>query len=120
MKIIKIQYQCNYCGQMIDPDNDTVMSLVAGRIGSKDNFIPDNNPRPEDQYHYHDYCLKNLLTMKYEEQEEEAQPDSNKKIDTGRLFALHEAGWSIRKIADELGCTDKAVYYHIGKRNKTK
>lgn len=120
MKIIDIKYRCNYCGKLIEPNHDTVMSLVVGQISENHSFLPEADPKPEDQYHYHDYCLKNLLTMKYEDQEEEAQPDSNKKIDTGRLFALHEAGWSVREIADELGCSDKSIYYHLSKLNAKK
>ena len=34
-------------------------------------------------------------------------------IDHGKLIALHKAGWSIEKIADELGCTTTTVRNHI-------
>lgn len=42
------------------------------------------------------------------------------KIDLGKLKALWEANergadWTITKIADELGCTDSAVHYHLKK-----
>ena len=32
-----------------------------------------------------------------------------KQIDTGKLLALHKAGWSNVKIADELGISDVTV-----------
>ena len=34
-------------------------------------------------------------------------------IDHGKLIALHKAGWSIEKIADEMGCTTTTVRNHI-------
>lgn len=50
---------------------------------------------------------------------QEAPPNKKaKKIDQGKVVALHEAGWPIKKIADEMQCTDKAVYYILGKYGK--
>ncbi len=46
---------------------------------------------------------------------EKPKASAKKKIDTGKLQALYEAGWSVPKIADELGCSDNAVYYHLNK-----
>ena len=34
-------------------------------------------------------------------------------IDHGKLIALRKAGWSIEKIADEMGCTTTTVRNHI-------
>lgn len=34
-------------------------------------------------------------------------------IDHGKLIALHKAGWSIEKIADEMDCTTTTVRNHI-------
>ena len=34
-------------------------------------------------------------------------------VDHGKLIALHKAGWSIEKIADEMGCTTTTVRNHI-------
>lgn len=38
-----------------------------------------------------------------------------KKVDVGKLWALRDAGWSVAKIADELRCSEKTVYYHMSK-----
>ena len=48
-------------------------------------------------------------------EEKPKAPTAKRKIDTGKLQALYEAGWPVPKIADELGCSDKAVYYHLNK-----
>ena len=48
-----------------------------------------------------------------------AQPDSppgkkaRKTVDVGKLIALHNAGWSVAKIADELGVSTRAVYNYL-------
>lgn len=51
---------------------------------------------------------------------EDAQPDppptgkkSKKTVDVGKLIALHNAGWSVAKIADELGVSTRAVYNYL-------
>lgn len=41
-----------------------------------------------------------------------------KKIDTGKLLALHKAGWSQQKIADELGVAQTTVSYYLKKMEK--
>lgn len=51
---------------------------------------------------------------------EPAQPDppptgkkARKTVDVGKLIALHNAGWSVAKIADELGVSTRAVYNYL-------
>lgn len=117
MKFIKIQYQCNYCKQMIDPDNDTVMSLVVGRIGYKDNFLPDTDPKPEDQYHYHDYCLKHLLTLEFKESEKETEKDQS-GIDWEKYYRLKEAGERPLNIAKELGTSLRELSHMLKERGE--
>lgn len=36
-------------------------------------------------------------------------------VDHGKIMALHEAGWSVAKIADEIGTTTVTVRNHIKK-----
>lgn len=49
-----------------------------------------------------------------------AQPDppptgkkAKKRVDVGKLIALHNAGWSVAKIADELKVSVQAVYKYL-------
>lgn len=49
-----------------------------------------------------------------------AQPDppptgkkAKKTVDVGKLIALHNAGWSVAKIADELGISTRTVYNYL-------
>lgn len=36
-----------------------------------------------------------------------------KPADTGKMMALRKAGWSMKKIADELGISESCVYNHL-------
>lgn len=45
----------------------------------------------------------------------EKKTTSNKGIDKGKVKALSDAGWSVTKIADELGVTPAAITYHLKK-----
>ena len=53
------------------------------------------------------------------EEPENAQPDPptgkkpKKTVDVGKLIALHNAGWPVAKIADELGISMRTVYNYL-------
>lgn len=53
------------------------------------------------------------------EEPENAQPDPptgkkpKKTVDVGKLIALHNAGWPVAKIADELGISTRTVYNYL-------
>ena len=63
MKNVKITYCCDYCKKVIDQDSDTVLAIMPGRIGYRDQFIPEQNE--EKIQHYHDYCLEHILALDY-------------------------------------------------------
>lgn len=35
------------------------------------------------------------------------------KFDTGKMIALLNGGWSVAKIADEMGCSTATIYNHM-------
>ena len=77
MKIVSIQYKCDYCKEPIV--NCSVEAIVKGRIGCEDAFIPSGKT-----YHYHDYCLEHLLTLEFPQEEieeaaEELEQDTEKE-----------------------------------------
>lgn len=121
MKTVKITYQCDYCREIIDADSDTVRAILPGRIGYQDSFLADSE---EEIRHYHDYCLEHLLTMRFEEPqeevpEEEPEPESKekKKVDHDRIVALYRANppRSVAWIADDVGCSVQTVINHLKK-----
>lgn len=123
MKKVEVTYYCDYCKQVVDADSDTVRAILPGRIGYQDNFLPDS----EDEIrHYHDYCLEHLLTMRFEEKQEEPEPEpeeqkpepvKKERVDHGRIVALYTARdpWSIKDIADDVGCCEQTVINHLKK-----
>ena len=42
-----------------------------------------------------------------------AEKKKNRRIDTGRIRALHQAGWGIRRIAEDIGCSEPTVRKYI-------
>ena len=50
-----------------------------------------------------------------EEPKPKRNPPKKKGVDTGKIKALSDAGWSKAKIADEMGISIRAVYYHLDK-----
>ena len=86
------------------------------QLQSQQNQIPD----------IHEYltALKECVTLEKEllgEQPKQDKPKEpkpkggvRKKIDRGRVFALHRAGWSPSKIAEDVGCSANAIYHILG------
>lgn len=122
MKTVKITYFCDYCMKPIEED-DEVMALMSGRIGYGDNFIADDN----DIMHYHDYCVQNLLTLRYKPEDivlapEDDDPDDeldDDKPDSGFDYAhlkeLMAEKMTVRKMAEEMGVSPSTIYNHMKK-----
>ena len=52
---------------------------------------------------------------KKEQKKTEKKGNPKKRIDWGKADACRKAGWPISKIADELGCSETAIYAHFKK-----
>lgn len=51
----------------------------------------------------------------------EAKPavkTEGKRVDHGKIIALHNANWSTKKIAEEIGCSEQTVKNHIEREGK--
>ena len=59
------------------------------------------------------FGANDLITFDETPQEPESAPQTSGKIDHGKIIALYKAGWSVAKIADEMGCTAQTVRNHI-------
>ena len=44
--------------------------------------------------------------------------ETAKRIDHGKIIALHNANWSTKKIAEEIGCSEQTVKNHIEREGK--
>jgi lambda repressor-like predicted transcriptional regulator len=47
--------------------------------------------------------------------EPEKKPPKRKEIDTGKLMALRKAGWSMKNIGIELGCSEGTIFNYLKK-----
>lgn len=47
------------------------------------------------------------------EKPQKAQKETGRKIDHGKIMALHRAKWTATKIAEEVGCSVQTVINHI-------
>lgn len=52
-----------------------------------------------------------------QKQQTKAKPEK-KEYDWGKAEACRRAGWSVAKIADELGCSVQTVYNHFKEKEK--
>ena len=59
--------------------------------------VPNSEPKPET----------------VPEDKEDSKSSKKKDIDTGKIIALHNAGWSYRKIAEEMGLTLTTVSKYV-------
>ena len=55
------------------------------------------------------------ITIPTAEPKEKKKPGPKPKIDLGKVKALHRAGWSNLKIADEMGVSAATISYHLKK-----
>lgn len=52
---------------------------------------------------------KHELPPGWDPEPESEKKSGRKKIDRGKVMALHRAGWSNKKIADEMACSEASV-----------
>ena len=87
---------------MIEIDND--MNIISAEVAVK----------------IWKYLNEQIQEEKKEVKEEvqpEQEPKARKKLDTPKMVALRNAGWTYEKIADEMGCSTQTVINHIKKVN---
>lgn len=48
------------------------------------------------------------------------ETQKKRKIDRGKVWALHEAGWSNVKIADEIGCSESSISTILSSKEEKK
>ena len=101
MRIIK----CDRCDKQIDVQLATFWSELR-----HNGVALDLCPKCAEQF---DVFMRNDIILEEPKQEPETKP---KKLDTGKLFALYDASWSIKAIADELGVTQQTVRNWLKRR----
>lgn len=94
---------------------DSTICLLLGIQKSERELPPGWDPEPESETVTADIPLP-VSAMEEAEEEKQSPPSAEpekksgrKKIDRGKVLALHRAGWSNKKIADEMACSEASV-----------
>ena len=53
--------------------------------------------------------LAKLFTVQVEKPKQATKPNAKKELDLGKVKALRKAGWTLEKIADEMGCSAQTI-----------
>ena len=64
-------------------------------------------------------CLEEEAEKKQKpEKKPETKVKESKKLDHGKIMALHQGGWSVANIAYEMRCSEQTVRNHIAKEEQ--
>ena len=93
---------------------DSTICLLLGIQKSERELPPGWDPEPESETVTEDIPLPAMEEPVEEEKQSppSAEPEKKsgrKKIDRGKVLALHRAGWSNKKIADEMACSEASI-----------
>lgn len=92
---------------------DSTICLLLGIQKSERELPPGWDPEPESETVTEDIPLPAMEEpVEEENQSPPAEPEKKsgrKKIDRGKVMALHRAGWSNKKIADEMACSEASI-----------
>lgn len=92
---------------------DSTICLLLGIQKSERELPPGWDPEPESETVTEDIPLPAMEEpVEEEKQSPPAEPEKKsgrKKIDRGKVMAMHRAGWSNKKIADEMVCSEASV-----------
>lgn len=94
---------------------DSTICLLLGIQKSERELPPGWDPELESETVTADIPLP-VSAMEEAEEEKQSPPSAEpekksgrKKIDRGKVLALHRAGWSNKKIADEMACSEASI-----------
>ena len=106
MRIIR----CDRCGKEMswnDVDNVGYVALRWKDIRTDELA----GPNPYEDVELCEDCMRSISGFIEQKPEPAAEP--GKGIDTGKIKALRDAGWTPKKIADELKVSPSTITYHL-------
>lgn len=110
--------RCDRCGAEIDQTRGTVGYVVIGARDIKTDDVSDDSPY--ENWDFCDACMQaiNAFVCSNEQkpqpneqkpQKKKTFPGSGPSIDVGQAQALRDAGWPVKKIAEELKTTEPTI-----------
>jgi len=121
----QIKIICDSCKKEITNDPTKIITEVVDRVSGEKVTMSNPNPELNDK-DFHLACAIKLIRSMLKQPDLPTIPPekksickTNKKIDAGKVLALHKAGWSVKDIASELSCSDQTVYNALKERDQT-
>lgn len=111
MKVTK--YYCDRCGKEITGGTISINPVYNGSAFENGFVYTDTSNRD-----YCQECTEEIYVFMMAnspkkqiaaEPKKEEKPKPAKKVDEGKVMALKKAGWSHKKIAEEMGCSDSFI-----------
>lgn len=105
---------CDRCKLEIEGDSIAINPIWQSPLGVKKGYVFEDSTKRE-------YCTECAEKI-YKFMQTAPVVKQKREIDKGKIVALRQAGWSLDKIADEVGCsvfTCRSVLGLIKKESKT-
>ena len=124
----KNSYFCDRCGCQIEDCGAKIVPHYFD-FDTEDLTVPINKDM-ESRHYCMDCTMEALEYLEPEKQKSKKKPEKKleenaqkKPLDSGKVMALHNVGWDIAKIADELGVREwqiyMCIYYQENKKSLT-
>lgn len=106
----KTSFVCDFCGKEIKGDGTRLISVSFDGNGGF------TETADADEFHFCKRCNAAMImeldkTLSGKTKEKEAP--KRKMLDTGKVMALSNAGWSNEKIAEEMKVSERQIYQCI-------
>ena len=91
---------------------DSTICLLLGIQKSERELPPGWDPEPESETVTEDIpppAMEEPVEEENQSPTETAKKTGRKKIDRGKVMALHRAGWTRKNIADEMACSEASI-----------
>ena len=105
---------CDLCQKEIAEDN-VIHKIGFGIVDGSQ--VHEDPTEIESEMDFCDACIakimeaiRNRSIWKDNTAEETAKPKKAVNIDTGRVWALKDANWKVKAIAEEMGCSESRIY----------
>ena len=111
MRKVVTTYFCDRCGAEIKTETVPVFRFFQ--------VEPENGAPRDDTDEFYELCnnCRNYIKKVILSEPFKEQPKQMKKVvDTGKIHALRDAGWTIKAISEEMKCSEATVYNHLNKK----
>ena len=103
--------ECDRCHKRIEKPDRIGYVALNWRDLKTDALTGEN---PTEDLDFCDECMDEITAfISRKPAADEIAAPQKKRVDVGKIRALSKAGWSVKNIAEEVGCSEQTVYKHI-------